>query len=66
MAPALDWFFRVKVWTLAGWCEWRQDFRSFRMDRIEALRPLERHFADEPGKTLPDLLRQVQGQGAGC
>ncbi|MEJ1993382.1 MAG: YafY family protein [Maritimibacter sp.] len=26
-----------KVWTLACWCELRQDFRSFRIDRISAI-----------------------------
>jgi predicted DNA-binding transcriptional regulator YafY len=56
-------FFWGKVWTLAAWCETRSDFRSFRVDRIEHLRELERRFADEPGKTLADLLRQVQSEG---
>lgn len=53
-------FFWGKVWTLAAWCERRQDFRSFRVDRIEALKALDLRFADEPGKTLADLLRQVE------
>lgn len=26
-----------RVWTLAAWCELRQDFRHFRVDRIQAL-----------------------------
>jgi predicted DNA-binding transcriptional regulator YafY len=56
-------FFWGKVWTLAAWCETRSDFRSFRVDRIEHLGDLERRFADEPGKTLADLLRQVQAEG---
>jgi predicted DNA-binding transcriptional regulator YafY len=55
-------FFWGKVWTLAAWCETRSDFRSFRVDRIENLRALERRFADEAGKTLADLLRQVQAE----
>jgi predicted DNA-binding transcriptional regulator YafY len=50
-------FYWGKVWTLAAWCESRQDFRSFRIDRIEQLQVLTRQFADEPGKTLADLLR---------
>ena len=45
------------VWTLAAWCELRQDFRSFRVDRIETLAVAE-PFRDEPGKTLADLKRQ--------
>jgi predicted DNA-binding transcriptional regulator YafY len=52
-------FYWGKVWTLAAWCETRSDFRSFRIDRIATLDVLERHFSDEEGKTLPDLLRKV-------
>jgi predicted DNA-binding transcriptional regulator YafY len=48
------------VWTLGAWCETREAFRSFRIDRIDTLDVLERRFADEPGKTLGDLLRSVQ------
>ena len=51
-------YFWGKVWTLAAWCERRGDFRSFRVDRIEQIRPLDQRFADEPGKTLADLLRR--------
>jgi len=47
------------VWTLAAWCELRQGFRSFRVDRIEQLIELDETFRDEPGKTLADLRRAV-------
>lgn len=47
-------------WTLAAWCELRQDFRSFRLDRLvlveQVAHPHDR-FKDEPGKTLSDYLR---------
>jgi predicted DNA-binding transcriptional regulator YafY len=33
-------FYWGKVWTLASWCELRQDYRSFRLDRFVALEPL--------------------------
>lgn len=50
-----------RVWTLAAWCELRQDFRSFRVDRIAAVAPApgEPRFSDETGRTLADFLRQV-------
>ncbi len=48
-----------EVWTLAGWCESRADFRNFRIDRIDALAVLDERFRDEPGRTLADLLRAV-------
>jgi predicted DNA-binding transcriptional regulator YafY len=51
-------FYWDAVWTLAAWCELRQDFRSFRVDRIEAMTLLD-GFQDEPGKTLADLRRAV-------
>jgi len=53
-------FYWDAVWTLAGWCEWRQDFRNFRVDRMRALQSLPETFRDEPGKTLADLLRLVR------
>lgn len=55
-------FYWGQVWTLAGWCESRRAFRSFRVDRIEALDALPEAFRDEPGKTLADLLRSVEGE----
>lgn len=55
-------FYWGKVWTLAAWCEVRQDFRTFRLDRMEHIELLQSaagRFADEPGKTLADYLRLV-------
>jgi predicted DNA-binding transcriptional regulator YafY len=50
-------FYWGKVWTLAAWCEQRNDFRSFRVDRVTYLRRLDDRFRDEPGRTLADLAR---------
>ena len=52
-------FFWGKVWTLAAWCESRQEFRNFRVDRIEALALLPDTFRDEPDKSLAQFLRQA-------
>lgn len=52
-------FFWGAVWTLAAWCELRQDFRSFRLDRLQCADMLDERFRDEPGRTLADLLRAV-------
>jgi predicted DNA-binding transcriptional regulator YafY len=46
-----------RVWTLATWCEARNDFRSFRVDRIKALHPTGVPFPDEPGTALADWRR---------
>ena len=48
-----------EVWTLAAWCEARDGFRNFRVDRIQELGVLDERFRDEAGKTLADLFRSV-------
>lgn len=53
-------FFWDAVWTLAAWCELRNDFRSFRVDRIVEVIELDERFRDEAGKTLADLFRRVR------
>ncbi|HYO16754.1 MAG TPA: YafY family protein [Thermoanaerobaculia bacterium] len=44
------------VWILAAWCELRQDFRAFRLDRIQDLEVLPGSFPPEPGRTLQDFI----------
>lgn len=51
-----------KVWLLTTWCEKRQDFRNFRVDRIETLTPLPETFAREVGKEFSDFLKTLQCQ----
>ncbi|XVJ70992.1 MAG: YafY family transcriptional regulator [Rhizobacter sp.] len=50
-------FYWDAVWILATWCELREDFRNFRVDRIQSFHVSEDRFRDEPGRTLADLLR---------
>jgi len=45
-----------KTWTLGAWCELRQAFRSFRVDRISTLNVLNSTFPDEAGRRLEDYL----------
>ena len=52
-------FFWGKVWTLGAWCETRQDFRSFRLDRMEKITVSETNFSLEAGKGLADYLGRV-------
>ncbi len=46
------------VWLLAAWCELREGFRVFRIDRMSAFAPLETKFDVEPGQTAQDFLKQ--------
>jgi len=47
-------------WHLAGWCELRNDFRTFRLDRLVRHEILEHIFRDEPGKRLKDYFERYQ------
>jgi len=49
-----------RTWTLGAWCELRQAFRSFRIDRISSARPLNSCFPDEPGRRLEDYFACVR------
>ena len=57
-------FYWGRVWTLSTWCELRNDFRGFRIDRMDAVDVLPERFRDEAGKTLADMLRQVKARSA--
>ncbi len=53
------WFWG-KVWTLVAWCEMRDDFRAFRIDRIASVVIAGRIFKPERGKQLADFYRAVE------
>lgn len=44
------------VWLLIAWCELRNDFRAFRLDRMREMTVLDTRFAEERGKTLHDFV----------
>ncbi len=48
------------IWLLAGWCELRQQFRNFRLDRISNFNALPSHFTDEKDKSLATYLKLVE------
>ena len=50
------------VWTLAAWCETRNDFRSFRIDRIESFTDTGTNFTPKRGQRLEDFLKRVRAQ----
>lgn len=51
-------FFWGQVWTLCTWCELRNDFRNFRVDRVVELRDAGATFTPQPGQRLEDYLVQ--------
>ncbi len=59
--PLGQWFF-AGVWTCVGWCELREDFRMFRVDRMTDL-ACGAPFKAERGKTLRDFYRTEDMDG---
>ena len=48
------------VWLLTGWCELRQAFRNFRIDRISDFALLNERFKDEKGKNFSAYLKTLE------
>jgi predicted DNA-binding transcriptional regulator YafY len=59
----LAFLFYGAVWLMLAWCELRQDFRSFRLDRMSGIEITESRFKPERGKTLPDYLNRPDNTG---
>lgn len=53
-----------QVWTCSAWCEMRNSFRAFRIDRMQSCETTGKSFQPEYGKTLEDYLKQVAEQMA--
>lgn len=47
-----------KIWTLVAWCELRDDYRHFRIDRIEKLNILDEVFETSKEKCLEYYIKQ--------
>lgn len=54
-------FFWGKVWTLAAWCELRQDYRTFRVDRIISITLTDSTFDENTGVSFQDFLNKKYG-----
>lgn len=50
------------VWTLMAWCELRDDYRTFRVDRIQAFDVLDVHFEETAEISLQVLLDRYQAE----
>jgi predicted DNA-binding transcriptional regulator YafY len=51
-----------KSWSVAGYCELRQDFRNFNAERVNDLMVLDDRFEDVPGRTLHDLIDHYEDE----
>jgi predicted DNA-binding transcriptional regulator YafY len=50
-------------WTLGAWCELRDGFRVFALERVKNIVPLD-VFSPEPGRTFDAFLEHVSGENA--
>jgi predicted DNA-binding transcriptional regulator YafY len=55
------WFWG-KVWTLVAWCETREDFRMFRLDRTTGLATTGKQFRPVAERSLAECLRQYEAK----
>lgn len=53
-------FFWGEHWLLAAWCERRNDYRCFRLDRCLTITLTGRRFSESAGRSLADFLRKVK------
>ncbi len=53
-------FFWGEHWLLAAWCERRDDYRCFRLDRCLNIALMERRFSESADRSLTDFLRKVK------
>lgn len=51
------------VWSLGAWCELRDGFRVFRLDRVGAATMLDDGFPDRPDRDLAALLAHKRAEG---
>ncbi len=52
-------FYWGGVWSVGAWCELREDFRNFRLDRMLSA-AVGTEFTPDPGKTLDDFMVAFQ------
>lgn len=52
-------FFWGESWTLGGWCELREGFRTFRLDRMDGIGDTEENYPALAGRSLRDYVAAV-------
>lgn len=53
-------FYWGTTWSFAAWCELRQAFRNFRIDRVVKLSMLNDTYVTEPGKSLDAFIQAIE------
>jgi predicted DNA-binding transcriptional regulator YafY len=50
--------FNQSAWYLVAWCRLRNDFRSFKLERVQSLEMLDERFAARPDFSLREYLER--------
>ncbi len=58
-------YFWGNSWTLAGWCELREDYRNFRLDRMVAVEATERTFEADGAVSLDAYVEKMRADDHG-
>ena len=53
-------FFWGEHWLLVAWCELREDYRCFRLDRCLEITPAARRFSERADCSLSDFFRKIK------
>jgi len=61
-AQPLGLWFWGRKWTLVAWCEMRNDFRMFRIDRMNNVQVTDIKFKPTPERSLAKFLKQIEAQ----
>ncbi len=59
-AHPLGLYFWGNRWTVVAWCNKRDAFRQFRLDRMREVVVLDERFATRRGQQLSDFLREIR------
>lgn len=53
-------FYWGSTWTLGSWCELRESFRNFRLDRIRTITVCSEAYPNQEGRTLDDFIADAK------
>lgn len=53
-------FYSWEKWYLIAWCQLREDYRTFRLDRCQKIRVLNEKFSPEKHPSLEEYLRRIR------
>lgn len=57
-------YFRDGAWTLANWCETRNDFCNFRVDRMSGLCVFDQRFPSDNDKSLEAFINSMRQESS--